>query len=163
HDPIDHFRVKPGDLIVAEAKPLHNPGPKILDEHIGTGDELLHLGQVFRIFQVSREALFVAVDGVKQRAVAVQFKVCDIKLSADVAGAGALNLDDPGAEVGQAHRRARPGQELAKIEHEQSFEWFHDFFLTSKRCSQANTVSLRWFNTSTSSLTMPWPGFLCSR
>ena len=42
---------------------------------IHEADQFLQASTVFRIFQVSRETFLIAVDGVKQRTVSIEFEI----------------------------------------------------------------------------------------
>ncbi len=72
--------------------------------------------QVGRVLEVDREALLAAVDGVEDRRIAADLGVAEIEPAREVAAVGALDLDDPGAEVGKAQRAVGPGQELAHVD-----------------------------------------------
>jgi hypothetical protein len=72
--------------------------------------------KIHRVLEVGGIALLVAVDRVKQRAVTLDAQIRNIELAADIAGAGALDLDGACAEVCQAHGGGGTGEELGKVE-----------------------------------------------
>src|SRR5690606_15558238 len=79
-------------------------------------------GKLLGIFEVERDALLIAVDGVEERAVAVDVGVGDVEAAADVAGAWALELDHPRAEVGEAQGGRRAREELAHVDNDDPLE-----------------------------------------
>ena len=82
---------------------------------------LEHLGG-FGMLHVEREAFLGAVGPDEVRREALHAGVVAAR---EVAGAGAFDLDDPGAEVGQLARRERRGNGVFERDDSESLEWLH--------------------------------------
>jgi hypothetical protein len=80
---------------------------------------------VFRRFKIGREGLFIAVDGMKERRIAVERKIGDVELPAEIANLWALDLDDAGSQVCKAQACGGSGKKLRKINNQKAFQWFH--------------------------------------
>ena len=76
-----------------------------MSQHVSASNKSLHGCHVFRILQVGREALLVAVDGVEHQAIAIHEEVLDGDLPAPLAALGTLNLDDARSQVRQPQAR----------------------------------------------------------
>ena len=113
---VDDTWIDRANRLVIQPKARHHTRSEVLYQHIGSGDKLMHSRQVCRVFQIRREALFIAIDRMKERAFAVQFKLGDIKLSAEIATVRPLDLDHTRAQIGQAQCRRGTRQKYAEIE-----------------------------------------------
>ena len=152
HAGVDDAWIERAHRLEAQADALHHPGAEVLDHHVGARDQLPHLVQIPRTLQVRGVRPLVAVDGVEQRAVAVDLEVRDVELPAQLPLDRALDLDHGGPQVGQPQRCARPGQELAEIEDQQAFERCLCLHRAPPccRCRSSNTP-MRWAASSASS------------
>ena len=100
----DELRIEGAERIDAKPKPLEDAGPEALDQDVGPHEELAKDLQPFGRLEVESEALFAAIDRGKEGAVASGVVVGPRRIPACVISAvGALNLDDPSAEVGEKH------------------------------------------------------------
>ena len=124
-------RIEARDGIEVETEPIHHARAEVVHHDVGARDQRLHPLQVARRFQVGGEALLVAVDGVEERAVGAESLVRELQLAGEVAAAGALHLDDLGAEIGEPQAAGRSRQELAEVEYQHSLE---RTFPTSRCC-----------------------------
>ena len=95
----DDARVDVADGGVVQAQARHDARTKVLHDDIGSGNQRLDARQIGGVFQVGGKALLVAVDGMEERAFAVQFQLGDIQLAAEVAAVGTLDLDDARAQI----------------------------------------------------------------
>jgi hypothetical protein len=64
------------DTVIIEPEPLDDPRAEVLDDDIGVADEFQHGSMVLGVFEVSGETFFVAIDGMKQRAVTIKCRDC---------------------------------------------------------------------------------------
>ena len=104
---IDDAGIDGADGFVIEAQPRHDARAEVLHDDIGLFDELLGALEIGWVFQIGGIAFLVAVDGMEERAFAVQFELGDIELAAEVATVGPFDLDDARAEIGQPQRGRR--------------------------------------------------------
>ncbi len=96
----------------AIAQPRHHPGAKVLYKHVGLGQQPLEQRAVSRVFQIQGNRLFTPVDCGEIGAFAIaEWR----KMPCVIAKPGALDLDHPGAQIGQDHRAIRPGQNMGKV------------------------------------------------
>src|SRR6185312_16670202 len=104
------------DGIEAEAQAVHHARAKVVHHDVRAFDQRLDPLEIPGSLQVRREALLVAVDGVKERAVRAERLVRELQLAGEITALRALHLDDLGAEVGQPQAAGRSRQELTEIE-----------------------------------------------
>jgi hypothetical protein len=104
-----------------QAQALGDAGAEVHDGDIGLGDQALDPGTVARVLQVDGDPFLAPVDGLEEGALAGDRELGEVEFSADLARRG-LDLDDPGAEVGEPQGRDRAGQELGAVEDQQAFE-----------------------------------------
>ena len=78
---IDDTGVDGRHAVVIEPEPLDDTRPEVLDDDIGVADERQYGGVVLGVFEVGRETFFVAIDGMKQRTIAVQRQIADVELA----------------------------------------------------------------------------------
>ena len=98
---------------MADAESLDCPGPKVLNENIGIGSELLHDGQAFGCGHVYRDALLATV-AVQLESVHAILGVQRV-LAQDVASRK-LDLDHLGSLLGEQHCAHRPGDYLGQVD-----------------------------------------------
>ena len=108
---------------MVEAETLDDAGPKILDQHVGLGEQPPQHLEVASILEVDRQAFLGTVDGVEDGRVAADLGVAEIEPPRQVAAIRPLDLDDAGAEVEQPERRIRPRQELAHVDDDKAGQW----------------------------------------
>ena len=96
--------------VVAQAEARGGAGREVLHHHVGLLEHqaLEHLGG-FGVLDVERQALLRAVGPDEVRGQAAHARVVAAR---EVADAGALDLDDAGAEVGELARRERRGDRV---------------------------------------------------
>ena len=121
-DAINNVGAQRPDRFIIEAEPFHDAGPEVVHEYIGLRDQAANIIGVLQRLKISRKALLIAIDGMKQCRLAVEFGIRDVELSANVACAGTFDLDDAGAEIGESQAGRRPGQELAEVEDRDAVE-----------------------------------------
>src|SRR6185437_929329 len=112
----DEARIRCAQTLRAGAEPLRRAGPEVLDEDIRFADQAFEDPAVAVVLQVESDATLVAVVGLEVRRVS----------AALVAAVGiavrALHLDDVGAEIGEHHSGARPGDERALLDDANAIE-----------------------------------------
>src|SRR4029077_451543 len=96
-----------------------DPGAKVVHEHVGRFGQALDGLATERAAHVDGHAALVAVQAPEDGALAAGMPHVHAR---EVAGAGALDLDDVGAEVAQHLRRARPHLDLREVEDGDSLE-----------------------------------------
>src|SRR5205085_7765490 len=79
-----------------EAEARHCARPQVLDEHIGSADELSGLGAIIGLREIERDRLLAAVPGGEAR-----------RISTIWIAARSLDLDDVRALIGEECRRKR--------------------------------------------------------
>jgi len=104
-------------------------GPEVLNHDVGADEQLADADEVFGSLEICRIRLLVAIDGVKERGVAVEREIGDIELAAEIARTGALDLDDASAKVGHTQAGGGAGEELREVDNEQTGEGLHASFL----------------------------------
>ena len=105
--------------VVIDGEIRDHAGPEALDDHIGVPREREKRIAATRVLEVQRRAALVAVDGAEERRHGARPIA---QVSCIVAGAGVLDLDDVGAEVGEIERADRARQEAREVEHAKSRE-----------------------------------------
>ena len=105
-----------------EAEARGRAGHQVLHQHVGPGDELAqHLGRP-RMLEVEREAFLRAVGPDEVRGQAGDALVV---AAGEVAAAGPLELDHPGAEVGELAGAEGRGDRVLEREDGDAFERPH--------------------------------------
>ena len=104
----------------AEAEPLEHAGAEVLDEDVGPVDEREQHVLVGRVLEVEGDRLLVAVGRQEVRRLAPSLLADEGRSPAAgvVPAARRLDLDDPGALVGEHHRRVRPGEGAGEVDDE---------------------------------------------
>ena len=115
-DPRDHEpRVAGVQHVGAEPEPLQPPGPEVLDEHGGVGDEAEQDVAVGVVLEVEHDRALAAVGQLEPQALAVALVAP--RHRAQAVAVGALDLDHVGAEVGEVARAVRSGDHRRQVEH----------------------------------------------
>jgi hypothetical protein len=111
----DEGRVDGEELVGGEAEAGGGVGEEVLEQDVGPGDEVVKEGAPFGPGEVQGEAALVAVAGevVSAGAVGKERRAPGAGL---VAGAGALELEDVGAEVAEHLPAERPGEDAGGVE-----------------------------------------------
>jgi len=104
-----------GELVIAEAHPLHHPGAEIVDDHVGPAHEVVNDRLPVFFAQVEGDRPLVAVEAAKDRIVE-PVRVVGNRGAREVARARALDLDDVGAVIGQHLGRARSEHHLGEVD-----------------------------------------------
>ena len=115
----DHqARVEPVQLLDGEAEPVQDPGAEVLDEHVGALHQLPEDPLPVLGLQVQGDGLLVAVAGEEVGGLRVVGRAHEGRSPAAgvVARAGVLDLDHPGAEVGEHHPRVRSGEGAGEVD-----------------------------------------------
>ena len=103
-----------GQFLRSDTEPFGDTGAEALDDDIRFGDQ----GDGLLSFVIAREvegdAALAAVDRVEVRAVAVHKRRAP--RAGVVAGIRLLDLDDVRAELGEGHRRVRPGEQPGEVD-----------------------------------------------
>ena len=107
HASVHQLRVAAEAHVGAETQPLHHAGPEALDQRVGARHEVEQGGDAVGVLEVDRDVAtaapqHVAVGRVGRRT---------------AHRAGPLDPDDVGAEIGQEHRRERPGPDARQLDH----------------------------------------------
>ena len=113
----DQPRVRGAQRICAEAEPRGRGGAVVVDEQIGIGEQPSE-GIAPRIGpQVEHDAALVAVDG-REVGAAPILRVSPPRWTpgARLVALRRLDLHDVRAEIGEEHRRERPGQHAAEVD-----------------------------------------------
>ena len=99
---VDQPGIAPGRF-VADAQPVRDTGPEVLDQDIGPADELRRSFSAFGGLQVQLDGALAAVPGGEGR------------LAAGGVAPGPLDLDDIGALLGEQHSQQRAGDVLSEF------------------------------------------------
>jgi hypothetical protein len=118
----DHLRVQLLDAFPAEAHAVQRAGAEVLHQHVRFLDELLQHGLAFGLLGVQRERALVAVEHGEVERVHIR-NVAQLR-ARDVTGAGALDLDDVGAEPGQHLRAGRARLHMREVDDLDAVEGF---------------------------------------
>ena len=110
---IDQPRVERGQLRKADAQPLGNAGPEVVDQHIGLAHQAQQHGMVGLVLQVQHHAPLAAVHAEEGAAFGLQRG----GVLAQVVAHGRLDLDDLGALVRQQRAAIGPRDIGAQIQH----------------------------------------------
>src|SRR5262249_17332450 len=131
------------DGFVAKPKPLHDPGPEVLDDHVRGRDQSQRGFQPCRGLQVESDRALVPVGEQKESRDSTRKCVGPRPLSLPRAGSRRLDLDHVGAQVGEVLHRRRPEEELS--------EGGHPDAVQSAQRSHQSTSCMMWSATQTSS------------
>ncbi|ALE78229.1 hypothetical protein WY02_07050 [Pseudonocardia sp. AL041005-10] len=118
---VHQLRTALGQGCVAEPEPLHRARTEVLHDHVGAVDQRQERGAAPLVLEVEDDGLLVAVEPQERGALAVEERA---RRPGRVAGARWLDLDHPGSEVGELHRRERRGHEGPHLQHEHSGQWW---------------------------------------
>lgn len=113
---IDQARIDLAHRLKIEAQPLDDAGPKILDQHVGLGQQAAQRRKVGHVLEVDGKTFLGPVDGMEDGGIAADLGVAEIKPARQVTAIRPLDLDDAGAEVEQPQRAVGSGQELAHVD-----------------------------------------------
>jgi len=97
-------------------------GTKVLYQHVGPRRQLVQDAASFRRLDVHGHRLLGAVQPDEVAGLPVHGLVV---LPGEVTSAGPLDLDHPGAEVGQLSGRERRGYSVLEGDHRDACEWKH--------------------------------------
>ena len=116
---VDDARVDRRDRVVVHAQRGDDTGPEAFDDHVGVLRQRQERVAAPRVLEVERDAALVAIHGAVEgrdgsRPVAEVARI--------VAGAGVLDLDHVGAEVGEIERADRARQQPRQVEHADALE-----------------------------------------
>lgn len=98
----------------AEAQAVGGSRRQILYEHVGAGEDLVQDVPAARVLEVQGEGFLGAVEPDEIAGVAVHARVVAAR---EVALAGPLHLDHPGAEIGELPGGVRSGNGLFQADH----------------------------------------------
>ena len=108
--------------LVPQAKTIHHPGPKALDQHVGAFDQSQQHVATSGGLEVQGQAAFIPVDEQEYgAAVALARRIVPRRIAA----VRVFDLDHVSAQVGQQHRAERPRQQPREVEDTQALEGGH--------------------------------------
>ena len=113
-DGVDDAWVERAAGVVAEAHAVHHAGAEVVDDDIGAGDQRLHRRHALGVAQVEGDAALVAVEAAEDRVVDPLRR--REGRAAQVAGAGALDLDHVGAVVAEHLGADRAHHDLGEVD-----------------------------------------------
>ena len=114
---VDDARVGRRHRVVVEPEAGQPAGAEVLQQDVGPAGQLAGQRGVLLVLEVERDRALVAVDA----EVVGRDAVPDRRHpGAGVVAARALHLDHLGAEVGQQHRRVRPGEDPGEVGDQQA-------------------------------------------
>ena len=107
----------------AHSERIHHPGAHVLDERIRGVDELQELLPLILVGEVERYASLVAVVvGEPGPEVPLRVLAGERRHLAGEFAPRRFHFDDIGAQVGQHHRRPRPGQRMGAVDDADTLE-----------------------------------------
>ena len=109
---IDKARIDGVQPLPINAQLLGDAGPEILDEHVGLRHQRIERRQIISPTRIKRDRLLVAVPGLEMRTVQRALESPERIPTSQL-----LDLDDTGAQIGQQHAGAWPGDEGAHFQH----------------------------------------------
>ena len=109
---MDQCRVIPLQRLIRKTECFHHPGPKVLDDYVGAGDEGEQSALALVMTKVKSNAALVAVHAQEVDAFAV---VEGTPCAHHIAVGELLHLDDVRTEVAEERRTERAGQRPAQI------------------------------------------------
>ncbi|MNN21727.1 hypothetical protein D3C81_1350590 [compost metagenome] len=121
HGAVDQARIRFAQRFVSQSEPLHHAGAEVLDDDVGTIDQLAHNADALGRLQVHGNRTLVAIDALEIAAVVAQRVVFTERAGEARAVAGhGFDLDDVGAVVGQDLRAERAGEHLREVDDAQA-------------------------------------------
>src|SRR5208282_460657 len=111
----DDPRIDLGEPLIAEAHALHHAGAKIVHDDIGPAHEVVNDRLAVLLAQIEGDRSLVAVEAAENRIVEAVRIVGD-RGTRKIARAGALDLDDVGAVIGQHLGGARSEHHLGEVD-----------------------------------------------
>ena len=114
---IDDIGVSSPCRLVVDAESLHDPGSEVLDHDVAARHQIEHDGQTVVGARVHGKAAFASI-AVRVEPTDVLDSVHPGQFTSD-----RLDLDDVGPLLSQDLRRQWAGDDLAEVEHRDSFEW----------------------------------------
>ena len=120
---IDEPRVERGEGLIAEAETRHHAGAELLDEHIRAARELENAGAIGLALEVADEAFLPPVEKGEKRALAPEAR----RVAAHLLSARPLDLDHPGAGLGENESCERTRQQRREIQNGDPGERLHLF------------------------------------
>src|SRR6266480_7645622 len=118
---VDEAGVVRAQRFVVEAQALHHAGAEILEHHVGLPCHPAEGLLPGRRGDVEGEAQLVAVECAEVVAVTRRVRA-QPELAECVPALRALDLDDPGAEIGELQPRVRARDELPQLENADAFQ-----------------------------------------
>ena len=118
----DEPRVAAGERFVREPQPRGGARREVLHQHVGLREQAVEDRRRLRVLDVERQALLAAVRPDEMRREPAHAAVVGAR---EVADAGALDLDDPGAEVGELARAERRRDRVLERDDGDAFEGKH--------------------------------------
>jgi hypothetical protein len=112
---VDQAWVQGAQRLVAEAHLLHPARRLVLGDHVCAPDHVEEHGLALRALEIERHALLVRVE--EEEVAAVDARLLRAAVTARLAPAGLLDLDDVGAEPREQLRARGAGFELGEVEH----------------------------------------------
>ena len=110
-------------LLVAQPVFRQRADLEVLHQDVALRDQLLRDRLALGLRDIQRDRALVAVHADEIGALLRARHVGRGEAAGVVAGAGALDLDHVGAEIGQHLRAGRPGQHARQVEHAQPAQW----------------------------------------
>ena len=100
-----------------EPEPVQHAGAEVLDHDVGAFQQFAQNRPPVVALQVQGDGLLVAVAGQEVRGLGIVLGADERRTPAAgvVSGARVLDLDDPGAQVGQHHTGVRAGEGAAQV------------------------------------------------
>ena len=117
---VDHGRVLPRDVVVAQAEALHGAGLEVVDHDVGPGGQGGGPPLVLGVLQVPADRLLVAVHGLEVGG--ARRRAGRGPAAGVVAALGVLHLDDARPEVRQRHGGERAGEDAGEVGDEDAVE-----------------------------------------
>ena len=118
---VDEAGVHRAQGLVIETEPLHHPRPEILQHHVGLPRHPAKRLLSARRIEVQGDAQLVAVECAEVVAVTRGVRI-ESELAECVPAPRPLDLDDPGAEIGELQPRVRARDELPQLENADAFQ-----------------------------------------
>src|ERR1051325_6938838 len=129
---MDQLRIQICQLVVLEAEALSRRGPEVLDQDIGGFEQREQNLPALRLAEIEGEALLVAIERAKARAIAL---VLRIAAAVGVAFARQLDFDDLAAEIAEQAAGVGSGDVAPHVDRRRSFERAVDHLIFRKAFS----------------------------
>ena len=117
---VDEPGPKGPEVLVSEAQPLDRARTEVLDDHVAASCERQRRLAVGGVLEIERDASLAAIDSYEVGRVRARER--RPPPAGLIAGAGLLDLDHLGPQIGQHHRAVRARQHARQIEHAQARE-----------------------------------------